>query len=246
MKTNRILIVGSLMVAAFFCSPSVSNAQVDKTPTVDIQASAQREVMPDELTLSITIKENDYKGKTTLEEKQRELINVLKRNKINYEETLTIREMGSAVKFKVFAKNPSARSEATYLLKLHDATTMQTIVRQLEEQHISNIDLIQTRYTKADELKLELGAEAVKKAQIEAKTLAEAIGQHIGSAISINSWMSNSNPRPQYYKMAAARNMAFDAAEAGGTDLPAPAISGIMYKVNVSAKFILKPATDKE
>ena len=229
------------MVAAFFCSPSVSNAQVDKTPSVDIQATAQREVMPDELTLSITIKENDYKGKTTLEEKQKELIHVLKANKIDYEEALTIKEMGSAVKFKVFAKNPTPRSEATYLLKLHDATTMQTVVRQLEEQHISNIDLIQTRYTKADELKVELGVEAIKKAKQEATALAEAIGQHIGSAISINSWMSNSNPRPQIYKMAAARNMAFDSAEAGEAPMPAPAISGIMYKVNVSAKFELKP-----
>ena len=230
-----------MMVAAFCCSPSVSYAQVDKTPSVDIQATAQREVMPDELTLSITIKENDYKGKTTLEEKQKELINVLKANKIDYEEALTIKEMGSAVKFKVFSKNPTPRSEATYLLKLHDATTMQTVVRQLEEQHISNIDLILTRYTKTDELKVELGVEAVKKAKQEAKALAEAIGQEIGSAISINSWMSNSNPRPQLYKMAATRNMAFDAAEGADAAMPAPAISGIMYKVNVSAKFELIP-----
>ena len=242
MKTKQILIASGMLMATFFCCPSVSNAQTDKTPAVDIQATAQREVMPDELTLSITIKESDYKGKKSLEEKQKELIGVLKKNKIDYEEALTIKEMGSAVKFKVFSKNPAARSEATYLLKLHDATTMQNVVRQLEEQHISNIDLIHTRYTKADQLKLELGVEAVKKAQQEAKALAEAIGQQIGSAISINSWMTNSNPRPQYYKLAAARNMALDAEAAEGAGMPSPAISGIMYKVNVSAKFILKPA----
>ena len=241
MKTNKIIMAACLMAAAFFSNPSAANAQVDKTPSVDIQATAQREVMPDELTLAITIKENDYKGKKSLEEKQKELIGVLKKNKIDYEEALTIKEMGSAVKFKVFSKNPTPRSEATYLLKLHDATTMQSVVCDLEEQHISNIDLIQTRYTKADELKVELGVEAIKKAKQEAKALAEAIGQQIGSAISINSWMSNSNPRPQIYKMAAARNMAYDAAEAGGAPMPSPAISGIMYKVNVSAKFTLKP-----
>lgn len=244
MNTNKFLIASTMMVAAFFCSPSVSNAQIDKTPSVDIQAIAEREVMPDELTLSIEIRESDYKGKTSLEEKQKDLINVLKANKIDYEEALTIKEMGSAVKFKVFSKNPSARSEATYLLKLHDATTMQNIVRQLEEKHISNIDLIQTRYSQTDLLKEELGVEAIKKAKHEAQTLAQAIGQEIGSAISINSWMSSNSQRPQY-KLYAARSMAYeDAAEAGNGDAPAPAISGIRYKMTVSVKFILKPAAE--
>lgn len=240
MRVNKILLACSLMIAAAFCSPSKANAQTEKTPTVDIQASAQREVMPDELTLAITIRESDYKGKKTLEEKQKELIGVLKANKIDYNEALTIKEMGSAVTFKFFSKNPTPRSEATYLLKLEDATTMQKIVRQLEEKHISNIDLIQTRYTKADELRVELGVEAVKKAQKEAKALAEAIGQQIDSAISINSWMTNNSPRPRLYKMASTVNMARDAEEAGSAE-SAPAISGIRYTVNVSAKFILKP-----
>ena len=242
MKMNKILIVSSMVLAAFFCSSTTVKAQIDKTtPTVDVQATAQREVMPDELILSITIRESDYKGKKTLEEKQKELINVLKSNKIDYEEALTIKEMGSAVTFKIFSKNPTPRSEATFLLKLSDATTMQNVVCQLEEKHISNIDLIQTRYTKADQLKIELGVEAVKKAQMEAKALAEAVGQKINSAVSINSWMSNNAPRPRLYKMAATRNMVFDAAEEAGGAMPAPAISGIMYTVNVSAKFLLMP-----
>lgn len=242
MNAKQLLLSGSLAIAALFGTAQAAMAQVnEKTPSVDIQATAQREVMPDELILSITIRESDYKGKEKLDEKQEQMISVLRRLKIDYENALTIREMGSSVAFKLFSKNPSTRTEATYLLKLGDAATMQRVVAMLEECHISNIQLVQTRYTKKDELKVELGVEAMKKAQAEATALAGAVGQTVGKAISISSWMSDNAPQPRFYKMAAApanAEMAMDNAAAGGSNTPG--ISGITFTVNVSAKFELK------
>ena len=241
LKIKNITLTGCLMLLTFFGFATQATAQTEKTPSVDIQSVAQRDVTPDELLLSITLRESDYKGKITLLEKQKELIEVLKKNKINYEEDLTINEMGSTATFKMFSKNPRPRSEATYFLKLYDAGTMQQVVEQLEEQKITNIYLMQTRYTKEDLLKLELGAEAAKKAKVEAENLAQAVGQSIGKAISINSWMSNNSPRPRMMKMAVmATESMNDAAYAGAAPEPAPSIATIRYTVNVSIRFELK------
>ena len=238
MKTKNLWMGTALLLAAFCCHTPTVQAQTEKTPSVDVQATAQREVMPDELLLSIEIRENDYKGRVSLLEKQNEMIAVLKRLHIDYEENLSIRQMGSEAKFKTFSRNPVPRSEATYHLKLHDAATLQQVVRQLEDQHITHINLVQTRYTRADELKVELGAEAARKAKKEAAALAAAVDQSIGKALSINSWMTNNSPRPRVYKLAMAEAYNADASE--GADIPTPNITGITYVVNVSAKFELK------
>ena len=240
MKIKQITLTSCLMLLVFFGLAHPADAQIDKVPSVDIQSTAQRDVTPDELILSITIRESDYKGKVTLLEKQKEMIEVLKKSKVNYEDDLTINEMGSSATFKFFSKNPKPRSEATYFLKLHDATTMQWVVDQLEEKKITNIYLAQTRYTQEDQLKLELSAEAAKKAKVEAENLAEAIGQSIGKAIHINSWMSNNSPRPRLLKMAMVETQAMNDAYGAGAPEPSPTIATIRYTVNVSIKFELK------
>ena len=240
MKIKPTLLVACLTLCSLFGAAAEVQAQNDKTPSVDIQSVAQREVTPDELTLSITLRESDYKGKVTLLEKQKELIDVLKKNKINYEDDLTINEMGSTATFKFFSKNPKPRSEATYFLKLYDTATMQRLVEQFEEQKITNIYLMQTRYTQEDQLKLELGAEAAKKAKVEAANLAQAVGQTIGKAISINSWMSNNTPRPRMLKMATMSAEAMNDTSYAGTPDPTPNVATIRYTVNVSIRFELK------
>lgn len=238
METKNAFLASCLIMVTMLFSNLPAKAQNERVSSIDIQASAEREVMPDELVISIHINENEYKGKTSLQEKQKELISVLKANKINYEEDLSIKQMGSTATFKLFSKNPVPRTDAVYYLKLYDAATLQQVVQQLEEKKITNIHLIQTRYTKKDELKLELGMEAVKKAKMEAEALAKAIGQNIGKAFSINSWMSNDTPRPYNYRMVMASDKAEGAEAAQNAETPK--VTGIKYTVNVSAKFILE------
>ena len=239
MKTNRMLAVSAIVMASMG-NPLTSSAQdINTTPNVSVQATAKREVVPDELTLSIRINEKDYKSKVKLEEKQKDMIAVLKRLGINYEDELSIFQTGSRVNYKLFSRTMKPRSQANYHLILHDAATMQRVIRELEAKEISNIQLIETRFTKIDELKNELNLEAVKKAQIEARTLAQGVNQEIGKALAISSWMSNP-AQPRLYMMQA-KNAVFESEESAvaGVD-EVPSISKLTYTVNVSVKFELK------
>ena len=47
-----------------------ANAQENNLPSIDMNTSVKREVTPDEIYLRITINENDYRGRKTLEDMQ--------------------------------------------------------------------------------------------------------------------------------------------------------------------------------
>ncbi len=239
MKRSTILTAVTTMFLLAIL-PITAKAQNITQPYIDISSTATREVTPNEIYLRITIKESDYKGKKSLEEMQETMLGALKINRIDIPECLTLNYMGSDVSYKMFSKNINTRTEATYTLKLHDVATMQNVISALEERQISNIDLVKTKFTKEKELKHELAIEAMQQAQAEARTLAGAIGQEIGKALSINYWMNSNDSQPRLYKARA--NMVMDESAVAGEGQQAPTfgIGKITYSLNVNVKFELK------
>ena len=226
-------------IMLFLTMPTKSTAQTATQPYIDINATVEREVTPNELYLQITISEKDYKGKKTLEEMQDAMIGVLEINRIDIPECLTLSYMGSEISYKTFSKNMIAKTEATYLLKLNDATTMQNVIASLEERQISDIELVRTKYTGEKELKAEMGVEAMQQAKAEAQILAGAIEQEIGKAINISYWMSSGESQPRLYK-SQARSMTEEAIADNSVIQPVISIGKNTYRFTVNVRFELK------
>lgn len=236
MRKSIFILFASVMLMCAF--PQWVTAQVDR-PYIEMQSRVEREVAPDELYLSIVIKESDYKGKKTLQEMQGAMIAVLKVNRIDVAEALSLDFMGSSVGYKIFSSRVVPRTQATYTLKLSDAAIMQKIIYDLEEKGITNISLVSTKYSNEDALKIELGVEAMKKAQEQARAFAAAVGQDIGKAVSINSWMSQNNPQPRMYKSAVMMDRA-NVSEDAVSSAPEIAVSKLTYTINVTVRFELE------
>lgn len=238
-RIERNILGLMVLFALIMVMPASLMAQESSQPYIDMQAKVEREVIPDELYISIVIKESDYKGKKTLQEMQDAMIGVLKVNRIDIPECLSLDFMGSNVSYKIFSSRVVPKSQARYILKLYDASIMQKVIYDLEDKGISNIELVETKYTKADELKTELGVEAMKKAQQQAQALAAAIGQEIGKAITISSWNSQNTLQPRLYK---SRTMLVEESandNASGSAEPVISVSKLTYTVNVSVRFQL-------
>ncbi len=237
MKKNCfIMFIATVMLLG---TPLSGNAQEGKERWIDISSTVKREVTPDEIYLRITISESDYKGKKSLEEMQEAMLGVLKANRIDIAECLTLNYMGSEVSYTAFSKKIKPKTEATYMLKLYDAVIMQQVIASLEQRQISNIELTKVKYTKEKELKREMSVEAMQEALAEAKVLAGAIGEEIGKALTINSWMSDGLPQPRLYKSRA--NIAVEEdAIAGNTAMPQFSIGKITYTFNANVRFELK------
>lgn len=238
-KLNKIAAIALIAIAA--TTPASLAAQQETRPYIDQSAKAERRVTPDELFLNITISEKDNKGKTSVEERQQLMIKALTSLGIDVEKSLTLNFMGSEISYTTFRRNITPRTTATYVLKIGNAETMQKVINKLEANDITNIQLTRTNYTKAEELYKELGVEAMKKAQAQAASLAGAVGQEIGSALSINSWTSSSGgAQPRLYK---ARNAVLEESAdlaTGAGDEPQIEVGKITYSVNVNVKFLLK------
>lgn len=238
---RRLSIIGRAVVIAtiMFILPFTVSAQ-NEAPNIDMQAEVQREVTPDELYLSITIKESDYKGKKTLQEQQDAMIGVLKANRIDISESLTLDYMGSSVDYKTFSKRMVPRTQASYMLKLNDAGIMQKIIYELEERNITNIQLTKTKFTKEEQLITELGVEAMQKAQRQATAYAGAVGQSIGKAIKVSSWNTSSSPQPRIYKSRNTILAEESVSDAAGSLSESISIGKLTYTVHVNVKFELK------
>lgn len=240
MKT-RLIIVTLIVTALSLTAAGRATAQVNTQPQINMSTTVEREVTPDELYLRIIINENDYKGKKSLEEMQEAMLGALKENRIDIPECLSLNYMGSEVSYKAFSKKIKPKTQATYTLKLHDAAIMQQVIASLEKRQISNIELTKVKYTKEKELKNEMAVEAMLQAQAEARVLAGAIGQEIGKAISIDSWMNSGQTQPRMYKARA--NAAFEDAVTLDESVvvePVISIGKITYSFRVNVTFELK------
>ena len=238
MRTFKTTIKTLFAVAVMSIAFSL-NTKAQTPPQIEMRATAERQVTPNEIYVTITIKESDYKGKKTLQEMQNRMIGVLKQNRIDIPEALSLNYMGSNVSYKVFSSKIHPKSEATYQLKFNDATIMQKVIYDLEEVDISNIELTRTKYTNDEALITELGVEAIKKAQVQARAYAGVLGQEIGKAISINSWTSQNNPEPRLYKSRAMVSLDENAVDEAGIE-PQISIGKINYGVTVTVIFELK------
>lgn len=214
-------------------------AQSDNHPYIMQNSTCEQKVTPDELYVSITINEKENKGKKSVEQLQQAMIKELEALGIDIEKSLTLNDMGSEIAYSTFKRSITPRTSATYMLKLGSAATMQRVIDRLEQQGITNIQLMRTSYSKEDEIYNELATEAMKKAKQQATTLAEAIGQSIGPAISITSnKYSGGNAMPRLYK---ARNMMMveESADIAPAEEPEIEIGKITFTVNVNVKFLL-------
>ena len=112
MKTKLLLLVA--LFATFTASAQLTEAYPSY---LQVNGSAEREVAPDEIYLSITINERDSKGRSSVEEQQRAMLSALKGLGIKTDEQLRMVDLGSA-----FFKKNSNLATARYTLRLGSAS----------------------------------------------------------------------------------------------------------------------------
>lgn len=164
-------------------------AQQDNT--IETSVNVKKEVIPDEIFISITINEKDNKGKISVEEQQKQMIKALSSLGIDTKAALTVDNMGSTLKQNTLRKDNIFISKR-YTLKVSTAKDASAAIQALKE-----IDMAQTYVSRVAisdslerEVKNQLLVEAAQKAQENAKILASAVGCKAGKAVYIQNYYS--------------------------------------------------------
>ncbi len=172
-----------ILAAAFIAAVNFAQAQqqYQERDYIEVNARASREVTPDEIFLSITLDQNDTKGKYTIDQLEKQLYNALKAAGVDADKELRVSDMSSQLKSYLLKKN-EGRIAKDYILKVTNEQLM-PVFRELDKAALPTASISSSRYSKLQDLYDELLAEAVAKAKTRATLMAQAAGQPLGGMI---------------------------------------------------------------
>jgi uncharacterized protein YggE len=175
----------SVTVATFVAILSLSAQEknfIDQN-YIEITASAEKEVSPNEIYISITIDEKDNKN-NTLEKQERDMFSRLKSLGIDLEKDMQVKDMETQLQ-EYFLKKNSVVTSKSYQLKISSTDLLFKVFKELEKMSIPNVSIIRTDVSDKESIKNEVMVMAVNKARQRAELLASSLGRKLGKAIYI-------------------------------------------------------------
>lgn len=176
-----------LLFAAFLVLQSFANAQqgeknfIDQ-PYIEITGTAEQEIVPDMIYLTINLSENDSKGKVPIEDQEAKMKTALTAIGIDVQKDLKVGDF-SSVYIKYAFREKTIITSKQYTLLVHDAETAGKAVKVLGDIEISNISVAGVDHSQMQQKRFELRLEAVKAAKAKAEAIAETLGQKAGKAL---------------------------------------------------------------
>jgi hypothetical protein len=154
-------------------------------PYLETNARVDTLVVPDRIYLGIEIKEQDTKGRISVEELENRMAARLKALGINLDDQLMLSDLASNFRDYFLRKTDVQKSKA-YSLLVYNALTAGKVIQELEGIGISNISLLKTEYALLEELKTKLRQRAISKARKQAVAMLHPLGQTLGKALYIS------------------------------------------------------------
>lgn len=243
MKTTTI-IAAALSMAALFTTSTISKAQDSYTQCscadkqlryIEVTGYAETEVAPDTFYLRIDLREEDSKGKKSLDAQQKEMLASLKAIGVDPDKCLKRLGMNST-----FYNRKRNMAEASYQLKLSDAQMVSKAWNTLDGAGFSRVVFTKAECSNLEEKKNQLRAEAVKNAREQAEAMAGALGENLGKCFFISGGYIGTpavygQPRmlTKTYAMDSMNGMEMEESES-------VSFNDIKMNVNVNVKFVLK------
>lgn len=151
-------------------------------PYIEIDGTAELEVMPNQIFISITIKErHEGKEKITIEQQESKLKQELSAVGIELEQ-LTLSD-ANADYVKIKRSKSDVISQKQYWLKVTNANEVSKAFQAINTAKIKDAYISKVSHSKLQEYKKEVKIMAIKAAKNKADYLLEAIGEETGKPI---------------------------------------------------------------
>lgn len=192
-----------LMTLAFVALFSVSALaqQVDLRRKINVSGSAETEVTPDIIYISISLREylkdNNSKKKVDITTLENQLYAAVQKAGFD-KENLMINNLSSFSWATEKKKNPDFLASKQYRLKVSDLNKFNDIIGAVDPKGIASTNIESYDYSKITSLKKELKIQALQAAKAKATYLVEALGDKLGSAIDIQEIENQVYPQAMY------------------------------------------------
>lgn len=226
-----------LMLAAFVTLTIAAFAQnVDLRRKIEVTGTAEQEVTPDILYVSISLKEYmNGKTKVDISQLERQLQKAVNEAGVPKED-FTINNISSYNYVIEKKKNPDFLASKQYRIKLHDLNSINTILSKVDDKGIQSTGIDSYDYSKIAELKRDLKIKALQAAREKATYLLSSIGEKLGGAIDIQDIETEPFNQPVY------RNMMFKSAAMAEDASVQPDIDFKKIKLNYQVRAVFEIA----
>lgn len=158
---------------------------ITERPNIEVTGTAEMEIVPDEIYISITIKErHEGKEKITIEKQESDLKEALKAADIPLENLTLTDAIANYIRVSWMRKDVIVKTE--YLLKVTDAVTVGVVFEKLDEIKIYDANISKVSHSELEAYKREVRIMAIKAAKEKAEYLLTAIGEKVGKAILVH------------------------------------------------------------
>ena len=190
----------ALAFVALF-SMSAMAQQVDLRKKINVSGSAEQEVTPDIIYLSISLKEyfkdNNSKKRVDITDLEKQLYNAVLKAGID-KENLMVNNISSYNYATEKKKNPDFLASKQYRLKVTDLNKWNAIIGAVDPKGVAYTNIESYDYSGIEALKKELKIKALQAAKAKAAYMVEALGEKLGGVIDIQEINNEAYPQPMY------------------------------------------------
>ncbi len=176
-----------LLLSAIFAFTFLTKAQdTQKEHSIKVIGTAEMEIVPDEIYMSVTLREytNKDKKKFTIEELEKNLVNYIEKITTTDKKDIKMDNM-SAYVLSMKRKNKDEIITKSYDVKFKNSQQVYLLYSVMDSLGISKASVSKYSHSKMDEYKKQIKINAIKAAREKANYLMEAIGEKAGKAIGV-------------------------------------------------------------
>lgn len=188
--------IKTLFIVILFSGVTYAQNQnpIEEKPFIEVNGVAEQEIIPDQIYISIIIREKyENKEKITIESQEEKLKALLK--EINIPTSNLYLSDANADYVKVKFRTKDVLTKKDYTLKVSSATAVGQVFQQLEKLEINDANVSKVSHSKIDSLRKEIRIAAIKAAKTKADYLLNAIGEQTGKPLIVR---ENSNGNLEY------------------------------------------------
>jgi uncharacterized protein len=199
MKKQFILLV--MIIGSMSISAQQQNSPPEEKPNIEVTGSAEMEVVPDEIYVSIVLREkNKNNDKWKIEAQEDNLLQKLKENGFD-SKNLSLSGADGDLQYRVFRKS-KVLTEKRLLMKVQNAGEVNKLFQILDELEIEDAGISKTSHSEIEKFRKDIKIDALKAAKDKANYLLTAIGEQIGKPLVIREQDYTTYPANVYSNVA--------------------------------------------
>ena len=177
-----------LLLLAIFIISFTAISQVEQTnnskPFIEVNGTAQKEVIPDKIYISILLTEKTTNNEDfSIQIQEDKLKEIVKKNNIEMKNLFLSDVMSEVTKNK--KKDTGIKLTREYTLILKNAEEVTKIFQELTDISIKEISIRKTEYSQIENVRKEVREKAIVAAKEKAEYLLLAIGEQLGKPLEI-------------------------------------------------------------